>query len=308
MRILRGLTPACPPQDHVVTIGSFDGLHLGHQALIGAAREVARDKGLLTAVLSFTTHPRAFFSPADPPAQILNQRDKCRILQSLGVDTLWLLPFRSALAQMSPAAFIDDILVERIRTKALVVGRGFRFGARRAGTLETLAASGLQHGFSLRTIEPVEGPDGQAISSSLIRTHLQGGRLAAAQALLGRPIECSGHVIHGQALGRTLGFPTINLLLPDPSALSGIYAVWVTGLGGERQPGVASIGRRPTVTNHGHPLLEVFLLDWQGDAYGKRVCVTLHEFIRPERHFDSLESLTQQMHHDREAALRSLTT
>lgn len=308
MRILRGLQPACPSQDHAVTIGSFDGLHHGHQALLNATLASARQQHVASAVITFEPHPRAFFTPAAKPPRILLARDKFQTLKAMGIDTVWALPFRSALASMPAEAFIEDILVRQLRTRTVVVGQDFRFGARRGGSVASLQAAGQAHGFSVQVVDPVRDAQGEVISSSMVRRHLQAGDLDAATRLMGRPLTYSGHVIHGQALGRTLGFPTLNLLLPDPFAVSGIYAVWVSGLGPTRLRGVASIGRRPTVEAHGRPLLEVHLLDWQGHAYGACVSVELARFIRHELAFDSLEALTAQMQLDRQIADQSLST
>ena len=308
MRILRGLQPACPSQDHAVTIGSFDGLHHGHQALLNATLASARQHHVASAVITFEPHPRAFFTPAARPPRILLARDKFQILQAMGIDTVWVLPFRAALARMPAEDFIDSILVKQLGARAVVVGEDFRFGAKRGGSVASLQAAGQVHGFAVQVVDPVRDAHGEVISSSMVRRHLQAGDLDAATTLMGRPLVYSGRVIHGQALGRTLGFPTLNLLLPDPFAVSGIYAVWVSGLGPTRLRGVASIGRRPTVEAHGRPLLEVHLLDWQGHAYGACVSVELARFIRHELAFDSLEALTTQMQLDRQIADQSLST
>jgi riboflavin kinase/FMN adenylyltransferase len=308
MRILRGLQPACPSQDHAVTIGSFDGLHHGHQALLHTTLVSAQQLQVASAVITFEPHPRAFFTPAAKPPRILLARDKFQTLKAMGIETVWVLPFRRALASMPADAFIDNILVRQLRARTVVVGQDFRFGAKRGGSVESLQAAGQAHGFSVQVVDPIRDDQGEVISSSMVRRHLQAGDLDAARRLMGRPLAYSGHVIHGQALGRTLGFPTLNLLLPDPFAVSGIYAVWVSGLGPTRLRGVASIGRRPTVEAHGRPLLEVHLLDWQGHAYGACVSVELARFIRHELAFDSLEALTAQMQLDRQIADQSLST
>jgi len=281
-----------------IAIGSFDGLHLGHQALLAACRTVAGEQDLATCVLSFHPHPRGFFQPGQAPARLLPLRDKALELAVLGIEEAVVLRFNRALAATSAEDFVAQILVKQLRCRHVVVGEDFRFGARRQGDVALLRARGADLGFGVTAIGAVCA-DGQRVSSSLLREALKAGDLAKTEALLGRRYRLSGRVRHGQKLGRTLGFPTLNIAMPHDLAARGIFAVEVEGLdAGPPRAGVASLGRRPTVEDQGKMLLEVFVFDWQGDAYGRRVRVTLREFIRPEVRFDSIEAMTLQMHND----------
>ncbi|MFZ9315373.1 MAG: bifunctional riboflavin kinase/FAD synthetase [Burkholderiaceae bacterium] len=281
-----------------IAIGSFDGLHLGHQALLTACQKAAEAGGLSTCVLSFHPHPRGFFQPDQTPARLLPLRDKALELAALGIEEAVLLRFNRALASTSAEEFVADILVKHLDCQHVVVGEDFRFGARRQGDVGLLQTLGAALGFGVTAIGAVCA-EGLRVSSSQLREALKAGDLAKTEALLGRRYRLSGRVRHGQKLGRTLGFPTLNIAMPSDLAARGIFAVEVEGLNeGPPLLGVASLGRRPTVEDQGRMLLEVFVFDWQGDAYGRRVRVTLRQFIRPEVRFDSLEAMTLQMHND----------
>ncbi|MFZ9734926.1 MAG: bifunctional riboflavin kinase/FAD synthetase [Burkholderiaceae bacterium] len=300
-----------------IAIGSFDGLHLGHQALLSACTLAASDKGLVPSLLSFHPHPRGFFQPEKAPARLLPLRDKCLELGALGILEAEILRFNRALASTTAPDFVSDILVRDLACGHVVVGEDFRFGARRQGDVALLQQMGRELGFGVSAIGPVCS-GGERISSSRLREAISAGDLQTAEALLGRPYRLSGRVQHGQKLGRTLGFPTLNIAMPHDLAARGIFAVTVTGLphdGGNALPveasgrkddgttglsltGVASLGRRPTVENQGRLVLEVFVFDWSGNAYGRQVRVTLRQFLRPELHFDSIAAMTHQMHDD----------
>ena len=281
-----------------IAIGSFDGLHLGHQALLTACHSAADAANLATCVLSFHPHPRGFFKPDQAPARLLPLRDKALELSALGIEEAVVLRFNRALASTSAEEFVVQILVKQLHGQHVVVGEDFRFGARRHGDVGLLRALGADLGFGVTAIGAVCA-DGQRVSSSRLREALKAGDLAKTEALLGRRYRLSGRVRHGQKLGRTLGFPTLNIAMPHDLAARGIFAVEVEGLdAGPARAGVASLGRRPTVEEQGKMLLEVFVFDWQGDAYGRRVRVTLRQFIRPEVRFDSIEAMTLQMHND----------
>jgi riboflavin kinase/FMN adenylyltransferase len=281
-----------------IAIGSFDGLHLGHQALLTACRTAADAEDLSSCVLSFHPHPRGFFQPDQAPARLLPLRDKALELAALGIEEAVILRFNRALASTSAEDFVAQILVKHLRCQHLVVGEDFRFGARRQGDVGMLRTLGARLGFGVTAIGAVCA-EGLRVSSSLLREALKAGDLAKTEALLGRRYRLSGRVRHGQKLGRTLGFPTLNIAMPHDLAARGIFAVEVEGLdAGPPRAGVASLGRRPTVEVQGRMLLEVFVFDWQGDAYGRRVRVTLRQFIRPEVRFDSIEAMTLQMHND----------
>ncbi len=284
----------------VVAIGNFDGLHLGHLALLKELRMLhqtlaAKGKGCLQTVLSFEPHPRVFFQPSQPPLKILPFGTKVLCLKELGLDELTLLKFNRSLASMTPEEFVHQVLVDELNAKAVVVGEDFRFGSKRAGSVKTLRQMGERLGFQVKAVASVMHQQ-ERVSSSLLRDVLQVANLPAYKDLTGRDYELSGRVSYGRQLGRTLGFPTLNIAMPERLAISGIFAVEVFGL----QPsgpvkGVASLGRRPTVEQEGRNLLEVYLFDWNQSVYGRRVCVRLKSFIRAEQKFDDLETMRLQM-------------
>jgi riboflavin kinase/FMN adenylyltransferase len=280
-----------------VAIGSFDGLHLGHQALIREVQQAAKGQGLQSVICSFTPHPRKFFQPQQAPGLILPLRDKLQTLALAGLHRVHLLRFNAAMAQLSPEDFVDQVLVKRLKAQLVVVGEDFRFGHKRAGDLSRLTQLGHQRGFTVKGVSEVR-LNGDRVSSSRLRQALLDGDLGLARTLLGRPYQLSGRVRYGQQLGRQLGFPTLNLAMPDDLVASGIFAVWVEGLAKQPLPGVASLGRRPTVESGGRLLLEVHVMDWSGQAYDQRVRVSLVQQIRPEMKFENLEDMTQQMHQD----------
>jgi riboflavin kinase/FMN adenylyltransferase len=287
----------------LIAIGNFDGLHSGHLALLQqltSLQDTLEQTGqtFLKTVLSFEPHPRAFFQPKDAPLKILPLRSKVLCLKALGIDELALLQFNKTLASMSPEAFIQDILVGKLNAKVVVVGEDFHFGARRTGSVETLERLGEALGFQVKSVASVMH-EGCRVSSSLLRDILQKADLQSYRRLTGRDYELSGRVVYGRQLGRTLGFPTLNIPMPDRLAIAGIFAVEVFGLSPEGVvKGVASLGRRPTVENQGRNLLEVFLFDWNQAVYGRRVCVRLKAFIRAEQKFDDLETMRLQMVQD----------
>ncbi|MGA0865635.1 MAG: riboflavin biosynthesis protein RibF, partial [Burkholderiaceae bacterium] len=205
------------------------------------------------------------------------------------------------MASLSPEDFVQLILVKRLNAKLVIVGEDFRFGHKRAGDLNRLTALGLSHGFAVQGVSEIQY-GGERVSSSRLRETLLAGELALARQLLGRPYQLSGRVVRGQQLGRELGFPTLNLKMPEDLVASGIFAVWVEGLDRKPLAGVASLGRRPTVESGGRLILEVHVLDWSAQAYDQHVRVSLVERIRPEMRFDNLEDMTQQMHQDLQQA------
>lgn len=301
---LQSRLPDRPPQGlrgSAVAIGSFDGLHLGHQALIRDLKQAAKEQGLDSVVCSFFPHPRRFFQAQQAPGLILPLRDKLRTLAAARVDRTHLLRFNAAMAGLSPEDFVQLILVKRLNAKLVIVGEDFRFGHRRAGDLKRLAELGLSHGFAVKGVSEIRF-SGERVSSSRLRQALMAGELGLARQLLGRPYQLSGRVVRGQQLGRELGFPTLNLTMPNDLVASGIFAVWVEGLSPEPLPGVASLGRRPTVESGGRLILEVHVMDWSAQAYDQYVRVSLVERIRPEMKFDNLEDMTQQMHRDLQQA------
>jgi riboflavin kinase/FMN adenylyltransferase len=284
-----------------VTIGNFDGVHRGHQAMLALLISEARHRGLPSCVLSFEPHPRDYFArltahPEAAPARIATLRDKLSELERCGVDQAVVLRFDERFAAQSPQAFIDEVLVRGLRARYVLVGDDFRFGTRRAGDYAMLDAAGQHQGFDVARMMSYE-VHGLRVSSSAVREALAAGDMARAAALLGRPYAISGHVVHGQKLGRTLGFRTMNLRFAHarPAAM-GIFVVEVQGLGGRVLRGVASLGVRPTIEDAGRVLLEVHCLDWPNDmgldaAYGKLLSVSLLHKLHDERKYPSLEAL-----------------
>ena len=278
----------------VVCIGAFDGLHLGHQALVRHAVARARVLGVDAAALSFEPLPREFFAAAAPPPRLGPVRAKFEGLRALGADVIGLLRFDARMAAMSPEAFVDAVLVQRLRAREVWVGPGFRFGHKRAGDLATLQALGRKAGFIAGEIEPLI-VDGERVSSTHIRNALVAGDFEHAARLLGRPYAVSGRVVRGKQLGRTLGYPTANLRFGGKvPALRGIYATRVHGIGDAGWPSVSSFGTRPTVGGV-EPLLEAHLFDFDGDLYGRRIEVEFVARLRDEEKFDDLPSLVAQM-------------
>lgn len=297
MRLFRGLPASHRPLKRAVAIGSFDGLHCGHQALLRAVMADAQAHGLTSGLVSFHPHPRAVFRPDQPPGRILPRRDQLVALRALGLDEVHLLPFNQRLAQMSAEDFVTRILVEGLSIASVWVGDDFRFGAKRGGDVALLARMGEALGFRTQTLPTVvEG--GERVSSTRLREALRNGHMDEVRRLLGRPYQLSGHVAHGAKIGRTLGIPTLNIRMPEDLQASGIYAVRVHGLGPEPIDGVASLGRRPVVENQGRLLLEVHLFDWSGDAYGRAVSVDLLAFLRPELPYTHLDDMMVQVRQD----------
>ena len=293
--------PLCP-DGSVACIGAFDGLHLGHRALVRHAVARARALEVPAVALSFEPLPREFFAPASPPPRLDLPRAKFEGLRALGVDRVGLLRFDAGLAAMSPDEFVRTVLVRRLAVREVLVGPEFRFGHRRAGDLESLRRAGEAHGFAADAIAPVL-LDGERVSSTRIRAALATGDFAAAARLLGRTYAISGRVVRGNRLGHTLGYPTANLRFPKAPALQGIYATRVHGVGdadgGRPWPSVSSFGTRPTVGGV-EPLLEAHLFDFDGDLYGRRIAIEFVARLRDEQKFPDLPTLVAQM--DRDAA------
>ena len=293
------------PHGSVVCIGAFDGMHLGHRAVLARVRERAQALGLLPVVVSFEPLPREFFAHTRKVPRLSSRREKIAQFIDAGIDRVLLLRFNAALAAMSAQDFVERVLVARLRAKEVWVGEGFRFGNARGGDLQLLQALGGRHGFSAQALAPVV-LEGERISSSAIRDALAGGSFEIAARWLGRPFAIGGHVAHGQQLGRKLGYPTANLHLGRrTSPVEGIFAVRVTGVRQRPMPGVASLGIRPTV-NGREPLLEAHLFDFDGDLYGKRIEVEFVEKLREEEKFSDLDAMVKQIDRDASAARKIL--
>lgn len=304
LRIYRYLPPPARRLPCALTIGNFDGVHRGHQAILSLVRREAQARGLASSVMTFEPHPREYFAalnqrPELAPTRISGLRDKLAALARAGIEQVVVERFDARLASMSANAFIEDLLVHGLHTRWLLVGEDFRYGSKRSGDIDLLREAGLRHGFEVHTLSDVTDPHGHRISSSEVRTALAVGDLKRAQELLGHPFHISGHVIHGQKLGRQLGFPTMNLrVAPRCAARSGIYVVRVLGLGEQPRAAVASLGVRPTVEDHGRVLLETHLLDGPADAYGKLVRIEFLHKLRDEEKFPDLLSLTAAIAED----------
>ncbi len=293
------------PHGSVVCIGAFDGLHLGHRALVRHAVSRARDLSLPAVALSFEPLPREFFSRDLPPPRLTLARGKYQGLRALGADSVGLLRFDARLSAMTADEFVRKLLVGRLGAREVWIGPDFRFGNRRGGDLPLLQALGANLGFTAGEIEPVQS-QGERVSSTRIREALRAGDFTDASRLLGRAYAIGGRVVRGKQLGRTLGFPTANLRFPKTPALSGIYATWVHGVGERPRASVSSFGTRPTVDGV-EPLLEAHLFDFDGDLYGHHIEVEFVAKLRDELKFPDLPSLTEQMQRDAETARRLLS-
>lgn len=285
--------------DAVVAIGNFDGVHLGHRALLAHGRAIADKEGWRLVVLSFSPHPRHFFRPDQPSFLLADPVQKLEELTKAGADDIVILHFDAVLADVSAEDFITDVLKDALVAKHVVVGDNFLFGKGRAGTIATLVESGL----AVSPLPAITDLGGQRLSSERVRAALRGGYVASAEDLLGRPWEIRGEVVKGNQKGRTIGFPTANMALGDylhPKL--GVYTARVIFEGeAGSHPAVVNIGQRPTVGVSG-PLLEAHLLDFDGDLYGKMMRVTLDRFLRPEQKFASFDLLKEQIQRDTDTA------
>ena len=307
MKVFRGFHHPGIAHACALTIGNFDGVHRGHQAMLALLRSEAQQRGVPSCVMTFEPHPRDYFAaalqkPELAPARVGTLRDKLTDLAQAGVDQTIVLPFDAKLASQAPQAFIDEVLVKGLGTQYILVGDDFRFGAKRAGDYAMLDAAGLAKGFDVARMNSYE-VHGLRVSSSAVRDALGEGRMEDAAALLGRPYRISGHVVHGRKLGRELGFRTLNLRFShwNPAA-SGIFVVLVHGLSDIPLPGVANLGIRPSLdpsdVNGGRVLLETHCLEWPAslagqEAYGKIIRVELLHKLHGELKYDGLDALTQ---------------
>jgi riboflavin kinase/FMN adenylyltransferase len=281
-----------------LTVGNFDGVHRGHQALLGMLRDRAHGFGLPATVLTFEPHPREFFTPAAAPTRLASLREKLELLAANGVDRVHVCRFNRRFAAVTAQAFIEDILVRGLGTRWLAVGDDFRFGAKRAGDFAMLEAASREFGFRLEPLPSVT-IGGRRVSSSAVREALAAGDLPAARSLLGRDYSISGRVVRGDRIGRKLGFPTANVQMRhNRPPLNGIYAVEVAGLADVLLPGVASLGVRPTIASAGKAVLEVHLFDFDSEIYGRHLRVDFLHRIRDEAKYPDLESLKAQIADD----------
>jgi len=294
LKVFRGALRVADRGPCVLTIGNFDGVHRGHQALLSRVKSGAQAHGLASAVMTFEPHPREFLARHLAPERISNLRDKVVAFNRCGIERVFVARFNEQFSRLTPQHFVEDVLVEGAAMRRLLVGEDFRFGAKRGGDTSMLADYAARGAFELEVMPSVIH-DGERISSTAVRKALASGNLAHAALLLGRPYSISGRVLHGRKLGRSLGFPTLNLKIDLHPALRGVFAVKVVGLGGPDSrsiPGVASIGLRPTVEHSEHWLLEVHVFDFAEVAYGELITVEFVQKLREEKKYESLEALS----------------
>ncbi|MFI0843624.1 bifunctional riboflavin kinase/FAD synthetase [Mesorhizobium sp. IMUNJ 23232] len=287
----------------VVAIGNFDGVHRGHQAVLERALEEARARNVPALVLTFEPHPRTVFRPDIPLPRITPAPVKARLIRLLGFDAVVEQEFSREFAQKSADEFIDEVLMRQLGVGHVVTGFDFHFGKNRQGDPAFLVAAAKSRGFGVTQVEAFSDEGGEIVSSSRIRTLLEAGDVTQAAGLLGYRFTVESEIVHGKKLGRTLGFPTANMVLPNDAVLHhGIYAVRLRRANGDLHDGVASFGRRPTVESEGEPLLETYVFDFNGDLYGEVCDVSFFGFLRGEEKFDGLDALLEQMKHDKEEA------
>src|ERR1700728_2306665 len=281
----------------VLTVGNYDGVHLGHQQMIGVLKARAAELRSAATVLVFEPSSKEFIDPDGAPPRLTRWREKFLALAAQGVERLVTLRFDECMRAMTPQCFVDELIVERLGTRHMVVGDDFRYGSNAGGTIESLRAAGQTHGFGVEQMAPFVF-DGVRVSSTVVRERLEFADYAGAARLLGRPYRMTGRVVHGRRLGRTLGFPTANLrLMRRKSQVWCILAVRAYGIDSRPLPGVASLGTRPTV-NGTEPLLEVHVFDFAGDLYGRAIEVEFVAKLRDEVKFESLDAMTVQMQID----------
>jgi riboflavin kinase / FMN adenylyltransferase len=308
MRIYEGIDELGPFNNPVVTSGTFDGVHLGHQKILKRIRNIADELNGETVLITFWPHPRLVLHPKEHKLMLLSTfEEKAKLLREAGIDHLVSIPFTKEFSELSSEKFIQKILIDKIQTRKLVIGYDHRFGKNREGSFEYLKEHIDQYPFKLEEIAR-EDVDRVGVSSTKIRHALQEGKIAIANGYLGRSYELNGIIIKGQQLGRSIGFPTANIHIPNDYKLipcDGAYAVQVN-VEGDQYQGMLNIGYRPTIDGNSRSI-EVNLFDFEGDLYDKRVSVQIIEYLRPESKFQGLEQLKQQLKADREKAISILT-
>jgi riboflavin kinase/FMN adenylyltransferase len=304
MEVVRGhrsVSASVAAHGAAVAIGNFDGVHAGHRALIDRARALAAARGLAAVALTFDPHPSAVLSPHGSPPRVCSLARRLELLAAAGLDATVVEPFTRELAAYPPEAFVDEILLGALSARAIVVGYDFCYGQGRAGSPDTLRAHGGRAGVEVEVVAPVE-VGGEIASSSKIRAYLRAGDLAGAERMLGRRWDIDGTVVHGAKRGRAIGVPTANIAPESDLAIApGIYAVTLD-TGGAELPAVASLGTNPTFVDGGGLVLEVHVLDWDGDLYDRRVRTTFVARLRDEARFDSVDALLAQIRRDIERA------
>ena len=301
MQVTRGACAAALPPV-ALTIGNFDGVHKGHQAILDRLCRAAAARSLVACVLTFEPHPREFFTPQSAPTRLTSLREKLELLGAKGIGRVHVQRFARAFSAMTAEVFVEQVLWHTLRARWILIGDDFRFGTRRAGDVTLLRALSQRFGFEVEMVQTVEH-EGSRVSSSSVRGALSAGDLARAEALLGRPYSISGRVVHGNKLGRELGFATANIQLQhNRPPLVGIYAVRVHGVDGGTRDGVASLGVRPTIKSAGQAVLEVHLFEFPGELYRRHLKVDFLHKIRDEEKYPNLDALRAQIARDCDAA------
>lgn len=300
-----------PGERAVLTIGAYDGVHLGHQAVISQVRRSAAELGAMSVVVTFDRHPASVVRPESAPKLLTDLEQKLELLAATGVDATVLVRFDAAQSQEAPDSFVRRVLVGCLRAQRIVVGEDFHFGNHRQGNVALLRTLGAAHDFDVEPIELIERSDGvdEPISSTAIRRAMAGGDVEIASRMLGHSFQARGKVVQGDQRGRLLGFPTANVEVPNAICLpaDGVYAGWYVRADGSRHECAINLGRRPTFYEHAdHSLLEAHLLDFQGDLYGEGANVEFTHFLRSERKFDGIDALKSQLKHDIDQAHTSL--
>jgi riboflavin kinase/FMN adenylyltransferase len=307
MDVIRGHQHAKAWDGVAIAIGNFDGVHVGHRALLARARELAEAHGAKSVALTFDPHPSALLSPNGAPPRLTSLERRLELMEASGLDAVVVEPFTRDLASLAPHAFIDNLVLRALNARAIVVGYDFCYGQGRLGTTDALRAHGGTAGVEVDVVAPVE-VDGEVASSTRIRGYLRSGDLARATRLLGRPWDVDGIVVHGAKRGRAIGVPTANIK-PDSDLVvaPGIYAVTLAPEGGRPLAAVASLGTNPTFVEQGGLVLEVHVLDWDGDLYDRRVRTTFVAKLRDEEKYDSVDALVAQIRLDIVGARAALT-
>ena len=300
-----------PDERAVLTIGAYDGVHLGHQAITQRVRASASELGARSVVVTFDRHPASIVRPESAPKLLTDLEQKLELLAETGVDATVVIRFDQAQSEEPPVSFAERVIVDALKARRIVVGEDFHFGSHRQGNVALLREFGATHGFDVDPLPLVERADGidEPLSSTAIRRAMAGGEVDLAARMLGRPFEARGTVVKGDQRGRLLGFPTANVEVPNSICLpaDGVYAGWYLRPDGIVHPCAINLGRRPTFYEHAdHSLLEAHLLDFDGDLYFERARVEFTNFLRSERKFDGIESLVAQLKHDCEHARQLL--
>ena len=307
MQVIRDNQSSNSAKRSVVTIGAYDGVHRGHQAVIGQVRKEAQQLGCQSVVVTFDKHPASVVRPESAPKLLTDLDQKLELLQQTGIDATLIVEFNRERSTEDPALFVKRVLVDTLRARAVVVGEDFHFGFNRGGNVAMLRELGKQFDFQVEPVKLIARPDGveEPVSSTSIRRALAGGQVETATNLLGRAYEVRGLVVNGDKRGRMIGFPTANVEVPNAMCLpaDGVYAGKFQCDDGSVHACAINLGRRPTFFEHAdHSLLEAHLLDFDGDLYGQKVSVTFEHFLRSERKFDGLEAIKTQLQLDIAAA------